>query len=54
MKAKLSYLAIFLICLVCVVSAGLLSVYRSEGQVFSDEVQAQIDAIVPQLFFKND
>ena len=54
MKAKLVYFAILMICMICVVSAGLLSVHRSEGQVLSDEMQAQIDAIVQQLFPEND
>ena len=50
MKAKLSYLAIFLICLVCVVSAGLLSVYRSEGCIISADLQEQIDGFVEKVF----
>ncbi len=50
MKAKLVYFAILMICAICVVSAGLLSVHRSEGEVISDEMQEQIDAIVDKIF----
>ena len=44
MKFKLIYLAIMLICLLSAVSAGLLSVHRSEGRIISPEMQAQIEA----------
>lgn len=46
MKAKLMYGIIFLICLCCVIGAGLLSVSRSEGRILSPEVQAHIEAFV--------
>ena len=42
MKIKLISFVIALICLSCVVVAGLLSVHRSEGRVISPEAQAQI------------
>ena len=50
MKAKLVYFAILMICAICVVSSGLLSAHRSEGEVISPEMQAQIDAIVETIF----
>ncbi len=50
MKAKLVYFAIFMICLICVVSSGFMSVHRSEGRVFPPEVQEQIDGFVEKIF----
>ena len=48
MKIKLISFIIALICLLCVVYAGLASVYRSEGRVISPEVQAQIETFLGQ------
>lgn len=48
MKIKLASFLIFLICLACVVSAGLLSVHRSEGRVLTEEMQAKIEAFLEQ------
>ncbi|MBQ7380323.1 MAG: hypothetical protein IJW70_11680 [Clostridia bacterium] len=48
MKFKLIYLAIMLICLLSAVSAGLLSVHRSEGRIISPEMQAQIEAFLDE------
>ena len=53
MKAKLMYFAILMICVICVVSSGLLSLHRSEGEVFSPELQAQITAFVEKIFPQN-
>ncbi len=48
MKFKLIYLAVMLICLLSAVSAGLLSVHRSEGRIISPEMQAQIEAFLDE------
>ena len=49
MKVKLLSFAIVLICLCSVLFAGVLSVYRSEGKVISDEMAAQIEAYIQQF-----
>lgn len=46
MKIKLISFVIALICLSCVVAAGLFSVHRSEGRVISPEAQAKIEAFL--------
>ena len=46
MKFKLMSFVIVLICLGSVVSAGVFSVYRSEGRVLSPEAQAKIEAFL--------
>ena len=43
MKFKLISFVVVLICLLCVVYAGLSSIYRSEGRVISPEAQAKIE-----------
>ncbi len=53
MKFKLIYAAIFLICLLSAISAGLLSVHRSEGKIMSDEDRVRIEAFVEQLTGEN-
>lgn len=49
MKFKLIYAAILLICLLSAISAGLLSVYRCEGDIMSDEDRVKIEEIVQQF-----
>lgn len=49
MKFKLLSLTIILCCIFATVSAGLLSVYRSEGKIFSEETHAKIEAFVQQF-----
>jgi len=49
MKFKLICAAIFLICLLSAIGAGLLSVYRCEGKLMSDEDRVRIEAFVEQL-----
>ena len=46
MKVKIMSFVIVLICLGCVVSAGLFSVHRSEGRILSPEAQAKIEAFL--------
>ena len=46
MKIKLASFAIALICLSCVLAAGLFSVHRSEGRVISPEAQAKIETFL--------
>ena len=46
MKIKLISFLIVLICLLSAVSAGLLSVYRSEGRILSDEQKAWVEAFL--------
>ncbi len=48
MKIKLISFAIILICISCVVSAGLFSVHRSEGRILSPEAKAKIEAVLEQ------
>ena len=48
MKIKLASFAIVLICVCCVVAAGLLSVHRSEGRIISPEAQARIEAFLEE------
>ena len=49
MKFKLIYAAIFLICLLSAVSAGLLSVHRCEEKIMSDEDRVRIEDFVQQF-----
>ena len=49
MKFKLIYAAIFLICLLSAISAGLLSVYRCEGDIMSDEDRVRIEEYVQKI-----
>ena len=48
MKMKLISLCVSLICLSAAVSAGFLSIYRSEGRVLSPETQEKIEAFLDQ------
>ena len=48
MKFKLISFVVVLICLLCVVYAGLASIYRSEGRVISPEAQAKIEEFCDQ------
>lgn len=54
MKFKLIYAAIFLVCLLSAVNAGLLSVHRCEGKIMSDEDRVRIEAFVEQLTGEDD
>ena len=49
MKIKLISYAIILICILSAVSAGLFSVYRSEGKILSDEARERIEAFIDQF-----
>ena len=48
MKIKLISLCITFICVVAVVLAGFLSIYRSEGSVLSPEVQQKLETFLDQ------
>ena len=48
MKIKVISFLIVLICLFSAVSAGLFSVYRSEGRILSDEQKAWVEAFLEQ------
>ena len=48
MKIKWASFAIALVCVCCVLTAGLLSVHRSEGRVISPEAQARIAAFLEE------
>lgn len=49
MKIKLISLCIVFICVLTAVSAGVLSVHRSEGRIISPEAQAKIEAYWEQI-----
>ena len=49
MKQKLLSLIIFIVCLISAVSAGLFSVYRSEGKIISEEAAIRIEEFVNQF-----
>lgn len=49
MKYKLLYAAIALVCLCSLVYAGLLSVYRSKGEVLNAEQQAKLEEFFEQF-----
>lgn len=49
MKYKLLSLFIFIVCLISAVSAGLFSVYRSEGKIISEEAAVRIEEFVNQF-----
>lgn len=49
MKFKLIYAFILIICLLSAISAGLLSVYRCEGDIMSDEDRVKIEAYIQQF-----